>query len=186
MAGNCEKDSKGFYYYFRQKNMRGIEVPKRDALPSDSIISHAEPYAYFIPVIVIGTASTTWPVPSQNTLIHNRNLRRKLLWHFHIRSPTALIPVAVSARLSTFVSPVLRDAASAPPVLSPVTPTTNNSSYFQSANFVVTAQPVLSPIRVRFISVLKPRTRKTSMAKTLMGSSVGVEGRTMQSRNGRL
>jgi len=47
--------------------------------------------------------------------------------------------------LSTFVSPVPRDAASAPPALSPVTRTTNNSSYFQSANFVVTAQPVPLP-----------------------------------------
>ncbi len=131
-------------------------------------------------------ASTTWLVPSQNTLIHKRNSRRKLLWHFHIRSPTVLIPVAISARLSTFVSPAPRDAASAHPVLSPVTQTTNNSSYFQSANFVVTAQPVPLPIRVRFISILKLRTRKTSMAKTLMANSVAVEGRTMQSRNGRL
>jgi hypothetical protein len=162
-------------------------VAKRDALPSDSIISHAGPCnAYFVPAIVIDTASTTWPVPSQNTLIHNRNSRRKLLWHFHIRSPTALIPVAISARLSTFVSPVPRDAASAPPALSPVTRTTNNSSYSQSANFVVTAQPVPLPIRVRFISILKPRTRKTSMAKTLIGNSVAVEGRTMPSRSGRL
>jgi hypothetical protein len=92
----------------------------------------------------------------------------------------------ISARLSTFVSPVPRDAASAPPALSPVTRTTNNSSYFQSANFVVTAQPVPLPIRVRFINILKLRTRKTSMAKTLMGNSVAVEGRTMQSRSGRL
>jgi hypothetical protein len=143
-------------------------------------------HACFIPAIVIGTANTTWPVLSQNTLIHNRNSRRKLLWHFHIRSPTALIPVAISARLSTFVSPVPRDAASAPPALSPVTRTTNNSSYFQSANFVVTAQPVPLPIRVRFISILKLRTRKTSMAKTSMGGSVAVEGRTMRSRSGRL
>jgi hypothetical protein len=141
---------------------------------------------YFIPAIVIGTANTTWPVLSQNTLIHNKNSRRKLLWHFHIRSPTALIPVATSARLSTFVSPVPRDAPSAPPALSPVTRTTNSSNYFQSANFVVTAQPVPLPIRVRFISGLKLRTRITSMAKTLMGNSVAVEGRTMRSRSGRL
>jgi hypothetical protein len=142
-------------------------------------------HACFIPAIVIGTASTTWPVPSQNTLIHKRYSRRKLLWHFHIRSPTALIPVAIFARLSTFVSPVPRDAVSAPPALSPVTRTTNNSSYFQSANFVVTAQPVPLPIHVRF-SILKLRTRKTSMAKTSTGNSVAVEGCTMRSRSGRL
>ena len=138
----------------------------------------------FIPII--GTANTTWPVPSQNTSIHKKNWRRKLLWHFRIHSPTALIPVAIFARLSTFVSPVPHDAASAHPVLSPVTRTTNNSSYFQSASFVVTVQPVPLTIRVRFISIPKFRTRKTSMARTLTGNSVAVEGRTMQSRSGRL
>lgn len=144
--------------------------------------------AYFTPAVVIGTASTrtTWPVPSRNTLIHNKNSRRKLLWHFLIRSPAAHIPVAKSARLSTFVSPVPRDAASAPPALSPVTRTTNNSSYFQSANFVVTVQPVHLRTRARFISILKHRMRRTSMAKTLMGNSVAVEGHTMRSRSGRL
>ena len=134
----------------------------------------------------LAKVGTTWPALSQNTSIHNKSSRRKRLWLFHSRFLNVPTPAATSAKLSISVSPVFRVAASAPPALSPVTRTTNNSSYFQSANFVVTAQPVPLPIHVRFISILKLRTRKTSMAKTLMGNSVAVEGRTMRSRSGRL
>jgi hypothetical protein len=135
----------------------------------------------------LSVVGTTWPAPalSRNSLIRNRSSRRKPLWPFPSRSLTVLIPVATFARPSTSALPVLRAAASVPPVLSPVTPTTNSSSYSQSVISVVTAPPAPSRSRVRFINIQKLQTRRTGMAKTSTGSSVAVDDRTMPSQSGK-
>ena len=140
---------------------------------------------HFPAAVAFSKVGTTWPVVSQNTLIHNRSLRRRLLWRFHSHFLTVLTPVATSAKLSTSVSPVLPDAASVPPALSPATRITNNSSCFQSASFVVTAQLVRSQCNVRFTRFWRLRMRITSMVKTSTASSVAVADRTMQSQSGK-
>jgi hypothetical protein len=130
--------------------------------------------------------NTTWPVLSQSILTHSRSLRRKLRGHFRTHSPSVPIPLATFAKPSTSVSLAIHSAASAHPVRSPATQTTNSLSCFQNAIFAATVRPAPWHTRVRFTRNLKPRTTRMCMAKTSGVNSAVVGDRTMQSRNGRL